>query len=222
MHDVRFVIRAAAELPETTGWLGPDERERHLAMRVARRRADFLLGRFAAHELLAALLGPGEHDVRAAASGAPEPWLDGAPAAAAISISHRSGVALCAGTRAPLRIGADLEAVEPRSQGFVGDFFTADEIARVVGAAAGERDERVAVIWSAKESVLKALRHGLRVDTRAVELRHAGAARGDRWAALEVAYGSQCFTGWWTRVGSLVATVVADEPFALQACCARP
>jgi len=215
VHEVRFVIRTAAELPADDGWLGPDERARWAAMRFARRRADFLLGRFAAHELLADLLGPGRDDVRAADDGAPEPWRDGVPAGAAISISHRAGSALCAGSCARLRIGADLERIEPRAGGFVDDFFTPAEAARVARTAPGQRDECTALIWSAKESALKALRQGLRLDTRSVSLQRAATARGDSWGALEVEAGGEHFTGWWRREGPLVATVLADAPFTL-------
>jgi 4'-phosphopantetheinyl transferase len=215
MHDISFVIRRAGEVPGTDDWLGADEIARYRSMRFAPRRADFALGRFAAHELLASLLGPGHDDVRAAADGAPEPWRDEAPVSAVISISHRCGVALCAGTAAGLRVGADLEKIEPRTDGFVHDFFTADEIARI--AAAGERrDEVVTLTWSAKESALKALRDGLRADTRSVELVRAAPHIFTGWSALEVAAGRQRFSGRWRRIGSLVATIVADAPFALR------
>jgi len=215
VHDVRFLIRTAAELPASDAWLGRNERARGAAMRFPHRRADFVLGRFAAHELLASLVGPGAYDVRAAADGAPEPWRDGALAPALISLSHRSGTALCAGTLAPLRLGADLERVEPRSAAFVADFFTRAEAARVAATGADRRDECTALIWSAKESVLKALRQGLRLDTRSVELRAAAAGAACAWSALELDAGGEHFTGWWRRFGRLLATVVADSPFAL-------
>jgi 4'-phosphopantetheinyl transferase len=216
VHDVAFLIRSADELPATDEWMGADERARSQAMTFARRRADFRLGRFAAHELLSALFGPGEYDVRAAPDGAPEPWLGETRAAAAISISHRAGVALCAGTRAPLRLGADLELVETRSGSFAADYFTPAELARVAATAgAPARDECVTLIWSAKESAVKGLRQGLRLDTRSVEVREAASLAAE-WAALEVAAGGELFTGYWRRYGALIATVVADAPFALR------
>jgi len=68
---------------------------------------------------------------------------------------------------ATVRIGADLETVEPRDLALVRQFYT-DREAAIVDAAGEARDEVVARIWSAKEAVLKLLGLGLRIDTRGV------------------------------------------------------
>ena len=65
-------------------------------------------------------------------------------------------------------MGCDLEMIEPRSDAFVADYFTVEEQALVARASAADRSRLLALLWSAKESALKALRAGLRLDTRCV------------------------------------------------------
>ena len=166
------MIRALlqGDRPAKLDWLAPGERSRAQALGIPWRREDFLLGRWAAKRLLSTVLGcaPGPGlEIRAAASGRPEVLLDGQPLRLSLSLSHRQGMALAALDDAGSPLGVDLEAVEPRSDAFVRDYFTHKEIAAV---AAGERDLIANLIWSAKESALKALGVGLTMDTRAVEV----------------------------------------------------
>lgn len=109
-------------------------------------------------------------EIRRASDHAPEPWLDHDPLALTLSISHRAGRALAAIAPAAIAAGCDLERIEPRSDRFVSDFFTADERASVARITPDQRDIATALIWSAKESALKALRQGLSRDTRSVEV----------------------------------------------------
>jgi 4'-phosphopantetheinyl transferase len=108
-----------------------------------------------------------------------------------LSISHSHGHAFCAlcreadelisgnndgpsvqsGVGARWSLGCDIEWIEHREQNFVSDFFTAQEIRDVMGTPVEQRDCRVTAIWSAKESVLKSLRTGLRIDTRRIACR---------------------------------------------------
>jgi len=76
-------------------------------------------------------------------------------------------------------MGCDLEIIEPRADSFVADYFTAEEQKMVAGADATDRDLRVTLLWSAKESALKALGEGLRMDTRCVAVApHLPSCRG--------------------------------------------
>jgi 4'-phosphopantetheinyl transferase len=74
-------------------------------------------------------------------------------------------------------------------------------------------------MWSAKESALKALRSGLRADTRSVVVEVPGSIESGRagkgWQPLSVTESAtrQQFTGWWRSVGRLVLTAVADKRF---------
>jgi 4'-phosphopantetheinyl transferase len=180
------------------------ELQRAGAMRIGKRRDDFLLGRWTAKLLLARVLG-GEADpsieVRAAASGAPEPWADGRRLPLTLSLSHREGLALAAVDDSAAPIGADLEHIEPRSAAFVRDYFTSRE--------QRYSDELFAnLIWSAKESALKALGEGLRLDTRSIEVELLPAVAG-LWQTFR-AGGAK---GWWCAIGRHIVTVVgSSEP----------
>ena len=199
-----------ADRPRTLAWLSPYERDRAAAMKVPWRREDFLLGRWAAKRLLSAALdcAPGPAlEVRAAPSGRPEAFLDGQPLRLSLSLSHREGLALAAIDDSGSPLGADLEAVEPRSDAFVCDYFTRREIAAV---AAGERDLLANLIWSAKESALKALGVGLTLDTRSVEIELAPGG-SDGWRALRL-HGAAEWGGWWRTAGAHILTVVGASP----------
>jgi 4'-phosphopantetheinyl transferase len=209
------MIRALlqADRPVKLDWLARGELDRAAAMAVPWRREDFLLGRWAAKRLVSSVLGcaPGPAmEIRAAASGRPEAFLDGHPLRLSLSISHRERLALAAVDDAGKPLGADLEAVEARSDAFVRDYFTASEIAAV---AAGEPDLMANLIWSAKESALKALGVGLTVDTRDVEVELAP-GRGAGWRAFRL-HGATEWGGWWRREGARILTLVgasAGEP----------
>jgi len=121
-----------------------------------------------------------------------------------------------------------LELIEPRSDAFIADYFTVEERASIMQTAATERPLLVTLLWSAKESALKALREGLRLDTRSVEVTCGPAAflAEAAWHPLQV----QCtdghaFHGWWQRDGNLMRTLVAvpapAQPIVLEpGCCA--
>src|SRR5487761_1910052 len=178
------------EIPAGLGWLSPNERERAGRMRYAKRRTDFLLGRFTAKSaLLAALELAPQTDVQAltrveignAPDGAPDPRVDGSAAPLSISMTDRAGWAVCLLGPAGRSLGCDLELVEPRTELFIRDYLTPGEAAAVMAEPAGpDRDLSANLLWSAKESALKVLRTGLRRDTRSVE----------------VAHGSGVFEGW--------------------------
>ena len=139
--------------------------------------------------------------------------MAGRPAPTTISISHRTGLGACLAVGAPRLAGCDLELVEPRSPALARDFFTPAELALVEATPPAHRDLTVALVWSAKESALKALRQGLRLDTREVEVAPGLAAAGS-WRALCVRYGARGFAGYWRLEGRHVLTVVIEPAAA--------
>ena len=164
-------------------WLGPEERRRLGSFRVEKRRGDWLRGRLAAKCLVARVLGETGHsepspdalEIVAEPSGAPTVRLAGGKALpVGVSISHSEGSAFCAawgGAPGDLSAGVDLERIAPRSEGLVRDFFRPAEASAWETLAPGSaRDAFATAVWSAKEAVLKALRLGLTVDTRSVEI----------------------------------------------------
>jgi len=200
-------------------WLSASERVRLDALRFPNRRADWLLGRWTAKRAVAQWLKLSGNpqdlatvDIRAAADGAPEVLLAGDPAPVAISLSHRAGSAVCAVAPEGTALGCDLELIEPRSEIFVADYFSAEERDLVdLQETPPARSRLVNLIWSAKESALKALRTGLRLDTRCVVV-SPGNGTG-LWHPLQVRHDSgRVFKGWWQTRGHTVRTVVADPP----------
>lgn len=192
---IEWLIQRAADDPQVAigvppeGLLSAPETIVYNNLYSAKRRKDWLLGRWTAKRVVQAAaeksggrrLSCSEISILAAKDGAPEVWLgeDGGLSRGDynISISHSSDVSLCAVLAPGARLlGADIEAVEPRSSRFVEDYFTEEEIEAVSQAPLESRDCLITAIWSGKESALKAVREGLRLDTRSVSCRftHSG------------------------------------------------
>lgn len=201
-------------------------------MRFEKRRSDWRLGRWTAKHALVAYLDTVagfsrrliDIEISNDASGAPHARYDSEGENCVLSISHRGGAALCVVAPATYSVGCDLELVEQRSPEFVGDYFTATERCFVHDAAIEDRACLTALIWSAKESSLKALAIGLRVDTRAVEIVRYGWQRRalDSWQPLLVRSIDEprSFDGWWcvrkNRVLTMLAAPQAGAPVRLR------
>jgi 4'-phosphopantetheinyl transferase len=221
---VGWLLVGAADVPNGDGWLSPRERDVQARFRFPKRWSEWRLGRWTAKRAVAAFLDlpdPAAVEVLAAHDGAPEAFVHGAPPGVTVSISHRTGTALCAVAPGHADLGCDLEAVEPRSEAFARDYFTRAEVESIDRGPVAERDLLVTLVWSAKESALKALRTGLRADTREVEVEVdlPGTKEGP-WSTLAVHHldTARVFRGWWRRHDGLLMTVLAgSEAGRLQA-----
>jgi 4'-phosphopantetheinyl transferase len=185
---------------------------------VAKRRADWRLGRWTAKRAVAATTqrGPGSFsriEIRAADDGAPEAWIDGRLWGRSLSLSHSGGRAVCAVAATDGPLGCDLERIESRGTIFVEDYFTGEEASWIARQPVEHRDLLVNLVWSVKESTLKALRQGLRWDTRTVEVDLGRTLEGGGWLPLEVEVvtAGRRFRGWWHRLDDDVLTVVGDS-----------
>jgi phosphopantetheinyl transferase (holo-ACP synthase) len=215
--EIRYLIEREADRPEALHWLGQGEAEVLGGLASPARRASFLLGRWAAKRAAFALLARrgqarryDQIEIRAAASGAPEIWISGARAPMSLSLSHREGEALAVLGPAGVALGGDLEVVEPRSAALVGDFFTEGERARWEAAAPDDRDALAGLVWSAKESALKALGEGLRRDTRSVEVEIAAEADAQGWRTIAAHLAEGGALGGHARIdGTRILTIVA-------------
>jgi len=167
-------------------------------------------------------------EIQPAEEGAPEARLDGAPLPVVLSLSHRAGFALAvaAPTRvgagvqgASVRLGCDLEFIEPRSSWFLADYLRPDERDVIRAAPENETPLLANLFWSAKESAAKALRRGLTVDAwrLAVEMGEGESIFGPGWTPFTVRFqearrsrtGERLFLGGWRREGEFVVTVAA-------------
>lgn len=221
---VRWFEQTEKDLPIENDWLSGNEITRLAGMRFPKRRSDWRLGRWTAKRALAFYLGmPSGPDVlrkieiRPEPSGAPVTFILGDRFPVSISLSHSSGTALCAIAPEGVALGCDLEVVEERHPAFAADYFTDEEQQCVVSSPLSDRYRKLTLLWSAKESALKALRTGLRLDTRSVRV-HLPETEFDpsSWSTFEVSSpGGQIFHGWHATADNLVRTIVADVIFAL-------
>lgn len=231
--DIYWFEQTSADVPRENDWLSVAEQVRLSQFHIPKRRADWRLGRWTAKCAVSAYIGVltsspplATIEICPASSGAPEVVVRNARPGLRISITHRDGTAACVVAPAGAAVGCDLEAIESHSTAFVADYFTREEQRMIEVESPLDRDVIATLLWSAKESALKALATGLRVDTRSVVVSRRGwnsgdnhpttlwrSAAGNPWAPLEVRQsGGQLFYGWWQRSGGLLRTVVADPP----------
>lgn len=241
MHEIFWLEADRSQVPSHDSWLGPGEQDVLQRFRVPKRREDWRLGRWTAKRVLAGtrwlreltneadstadrvhrsdtydsglLASLNRIEIRAAEDGAPEAAVDGAELPVSLTLSHSEGRAMAAVAGDALAIGCDIELVESRSDEFVRDYFTPTERAAIDAAGPEGRALTATLMWSAKESALKALRVGLRFDTRSVEVRPCRGAEEDGWLALEVSAGrpGRSFRGWWRESGGFVLALVAAD-----------
>ena len=204
---------------DPAAFLAPTELDKLATLRFPKRRAEWLLGRKTAKDLLRRVhpacqwVDPRSVVILNQPEGAPYYTLAGqGPLNAALSLSHRDLFCLCAISLEPgLQVGVDLELVERRDPSFVESYFTPGEAALAAACAPEQRDAAVTLIWSAKEAMLKALGKGLRLSTLAVEV------TGLDWTARPVS-GWQPLAaapGWrlgWRSHGDYVLTLAAGGP----------
>jgi 4'-phosphopantetheinyl transferase len=207
------------DVPADNNWLSRSELLYLSTLRFPKRHNDWRLGRWAAKRTLALRLGlPARFpilakiEIRPAASGAPVAFFEDRVAAATISLSHRNGRAVCALAPGSVQLGCDLEFVEPHTDAFLADYFTREEQKLVAEASAADRSRLLTLIWSAKESALKALHMGLRLDTRAVVVKLIETGDLSGWRPLRVCYAAagQVFDGWWRSSHLAISTLVGD------------
>ena len=215
-----WLEQSEEDVPTGDGWLSGDEAVVLRGLRFAKRRSDWRLGRWTAKcavaaylKLLTAPASLADIEILALPSGAPQAIImSKRTAPAAISISHREGIGMCAVAAPGTAVGCDLEIAVAHSTAFMRDYFTEEEEMEISEAPAARRELLVAVLWSAKESALKVLHQGLRLDTRAVSVRLGDwHSEPDRWYPLQVhQLPGKVFHGWWQTTGSVVRTLVAS------------
>jgi 4'-phosphopantetheinyl transferase len=229
--NVYWLEQTEADVPVEDDWLSASEAVWLSRLRVPKRRADWRLGRWTAKRALALHLDLPFHlqvfkkiEVRPAPSGAPEAFVANQSVGVTMSLSHRAGTAICAVAASGVEMGCDLEVIEPRSDAFVADYFSSEEQTAVAREFEGDRPRLLALLWSAKESALKALRAGLRFDTRSVIVSHSADSFDlNGWSLLKVHYTGErhdgvhpdegrVFQGWYQQEDNMLRTVVSAPP----------
>jgi 4'-phosphopantetheinyl transferase len=241
-----WLEQSAADLPVHDRFLSSEELLRLHQLSFPKRRNDWRLGRWTAKRAVAAYLGQSADpealanlEIRSSPSGAPEVSLLSGSAQVSISLSHRADNAMCVVAPFNTPIGCDLELIEPRSDSFVADYFTANEQALISQAPREAQALLVTLLWSAKESALKAMHLGLRVSTRLLEVRpdtispdvgkawrvvcpvalrdselHCRDAAMHVWHPLQVIVSdTPGFIGCWRHAAGLVRTIALEDSF---------
>ncbi len=218
--DVAPAWAPSSSVPEDDGWLSPAEREALAKLRFPKRVRDWRVGRWVAKRAVLRALGArtlplDDVEILADPGGAPCPRVlaPGSWGPVSLSLSHAGGVGFAVAIGDVIRLGCDVEAVTARNDSFLQDYFTEAEWTWVE-AHREERDWRAMLVWSAKESALKALGEGLRLDTRSVEVTVPGriADRPTSWlpVTVRIPEGEQ-FPGHWCRAGDFVWTIVSER-----------
>jgi 4'-phosphopantetheinyl transferase len=244
--NVFWLQQAESDVPADNDWLTSGELIRMEEMRFLKRRRDYRLGRWTAKSAVAAYFGRPIHtdvlasiEIKTAWTGAPTIELDKAFEPVAISISHRCGLAICVVAHCTIALGCDLELIEARSPAFLSDYFTPEEQETLDLVSERDRPSLVSLLWSAKESALKALQEGLRLDTYSVVVCPVDPAdqlnkslnsaidieshsQEDSWYPFHVRCTSGLyFQGWSQYAGEFVRTIVSTPPL-LQPISLRP
>lgn len=217
-ESIYWLTRSLSDVPKSDDWLSQREREIVSGMRFPKRRNDWRLGRWTAKLAIAAYQMKKSPslpflEIRAASGGAPEAfWLDGSENVS-VSISHSKNRSLCVVGPQDFAVGCDLEWIEPREDNLIQDYFTPEEIIFSTKTPAAERDLIVNLIWSAKETMLKVLREGLRRDTRSVSIRPDPWKHKGTWNIWigQCAESSRAYSGWWCFRDGFVYTLASDR-----------
>lgn len=228
MQSVMWWSAGLDHLPSVDDWMEDAEVERLATMNYTKRRSEAKLSRFCAKTTVAMALdratdptGLRSISIRNAPDGAPETRIDDHDDELVVAMTDRADWAVAAVLAGSDRIGCDLELVEPRSPAFVADYLTRAERSSVNDS--NEPSLTANLLWSAKESALKALRTGLRRDTRTVEVSCEYGDSDGEWRPLTVsAAEGQTMPGWWIRYGEFVLTVVAAVPTSAPQSLERP
>lgn len=203
---------AESEAEDGIAFLADNELKILAGLRFEKRRWEWLRGRWTAKKLLSVQLGcaPGELSIEPETGGAPVVWRAGERLPGCLTISHRGDRAMAAWTDVEgLRIGADLERVGEIDPIWMADYLTETEW----GLRSDQGPHWPFLVWSAKEAVLKALRTGLRVDTREIEVL-PGEGEVDGWKQLDVRSNlvkGDCWVGWRSDGDYLITLAVMGD-----------
>jgi phosphopantetheinyl transferase len=205
---------------EDLSCLGIEEQKIFSRLRFPKRKHEWWLGRVAAKKLLGKIHPEKQTFVQVLndVDGAPYFICDaGERLPGFLSITHRGVRAAAAWCEWSL-IGIDLEIVESRTAGFGEEYFTKKEVGWLSSMPLDEHTLFTNLVWSMKESVLKAFRTGLRRDTRSIEVGPISAIeQGMEWARVDV-NAPVPVQGYWKQEGCFIMTlaVLGGENIASQ------
>lgn len=233
---IHWLTQAATAHPDLArgvpppGLLGSRETAVFDSLKTDKRRRDWLLGRWTAKHLVQQAVRTCSRQtlpldgiaILAGSDGAPQVHMRQLPIGScpiSISLSHSNGTAFCAAlTRLDWPLGADIERIAPRTAEFQAQYFTPAEQALLEAVAPPELQATWATaVWSAKESALKAIHEGLKLDARSVTCLLRPQTRPPLdWTAFTIEWDAvrapdaPLLSGWWRVEGDFVLTMAAQ------------
>lgn len=157
--SVELKVVDLANLPSGITFLSQREQAFFNTLKFPKRRKEWLGGRFALKELVAAYTGAAWPEVEVlpqAQSGKPQLVVRGKSSPLPFSITHSQGYAVAAISKEARYMGIDLEKVTHRIDAWKKDFFHPSELRQ-------EDDEFLTALWTQKEAATKLLGTGLSV-----------------------------------------------------------
>ncbi len=161
--DYSLEVVDLQHLPPADCVLSKREQAFYQTLKLPKRKREWLGGRFALKQLLAARLGGacayGDFDILASGGvGKPAVSMGGTPVHIPFSITHSNGFAVAAIAPHARYIGIDLELIVPRIHAWKTGFFHPCELTQ-------ETDEFLTALWTQKEALVKLLGSGLTVNS---------------------------------------------------------
>ncbi|MBT8221233.1 MAG: 4'-phosphopantetheinyl transferase superfamily protein [Bacteroidia bacterium] len=217
--NIYWVKRETADVPVNDDWLHPSEKEVYSTFRFPKKQSDWKLGRWTAKCALSHLLAPKYADLNLndisitnTKDGAPEAFCNDSLLPISISLSHSHSLGFCVVCDHPIQLGCDLELMESRSDLFINDYFNPTERAIIRKGSAQHPKLWATLLWSAKESTLKALKTGLKIDTRLINIQEVSNGN-DHWNPFKAFSSEQeaGFYGFWKQDQRFVYTIVSNE-----------
>lgn len=157
---VQIQVVDLQKLPPSQLVLTAAEQTYYESLRVPKRRAEWLGGRFALKQLLSKTEAVDfkEIEILASHEGKPSLTVAGAVWKGAFSITHSHGFAVASVDKEISFLGIDLEKIEHRIDAWKAGFFHPDELTR-------DGDDFLTALWTQKEAVVKLLGTGLTLNS---------------------------------------------------------
>lgn len=157
-------------------WLSEQELRRVHAMASAKRRAQFVAGRWLLRHAARSIFGS---DAILSVSETPQRGpglaLENRPGAPVVSLSHSAEMVIC-GVARSWALGVDVEAIRPRSdwEGLAAFTLHPHERSRIDGLRGAERWRQFFCVWTLKEALGKALGIGLALPFNRIKISRDG------------------------------------------------
>jgi 4'-phosphopantetheinyl transferase len=217
-----WLMQSQSDVPDEDWWLSENERTTLAGLKFPKRRNDWRLGRWTAKLTARSCLSANEDqlnladlEVFPAPDGAPQLLVKGIAANLSISLSHSERHGFCAISLNRAALGCDLEFIQQRDDKFAQDYFVDEERSLLFRFPDLSRDIALTLMWSGKESALKALRQGLRLDTRSVVVSFdMNEDSQDSWKVISVRSSefARIFSGWWRTSRGFIQTIISYPP----------